>query len=445
MMEMFEGAESFNRDIGGWNTAKVTKMFDMFEGASTFNGDIGGWNVGNVYGMQCMFCDAVAFNRDIGDWNIGNVNNMIWMFNGAEAFNQDIGDWNTGNVTYMNGMFAGAWAFNQDIGDWNTSNVGYMASMFEEAEAFNQDIGDWNTSKVTDMSYMFYGATAFDQDLGAWQVGRVQWMDDMLTDAALSVKNYDSLLNGWAALPSLETYVDFAATTFYTQAAASSRQKLEDEWDWSIADEGLIGFTVAPNAVKFGDQQAGMTSDPKAVTVTNAGTVALSIPAEAFTFTGTDPGQFAVSADSCSSTTVVPEATCTVTVRFSPATPGTKTAALYFASSAPDSPQSVALTGTGVTAPTPAPTVTLPPPPPTPAAQKVKKPPARLKKGRTARLAKESRQGAPVTWQSRTKRNCTVKKHMVKALKPGTCLLKATAPKLPGYKPYRKNFAITVR
>ena len=169
-------------------TTFMTDMSNMFNGASTFNSDIGSWDTSNVTNMYQMFQEALAFNQNIGSWNTSKVTTMSYMFQNASIFNQDIGSWNTSNVTNMQGMFLSfnnASKFNNNgsstIGSWNTSKVTDMNSMFAGASAFNQNIGysstvsttAWNTSNVTNMDYMFYGATIFNQNISSWNVTKV--------------------------------------------------------------------------------------------------------------------------------------------------------------------------------------------------------------------------------------------------------------------------------
>ena len=83
--------------------------------------------------------------------------------------------------------------------------------------------------------------------------------------------------------------------------------------------------------------------------------------------------------------------------------------------------------------------------PVSPSAQSLKKPPAKLKKGKKATLAKKTRQGAKVTWKTSTKKICTVKKYKVTAKKKGKCKLSAKAPAIPGYTALRKKYTIRVK
>ena len=119
------------------------------------------------------FFNDESFNSNIGFWDTSNVTDMSSMFYGATAFNQNIGSWDTSNVTDMVGMFYEASSFNQDIGNWDTSSVTDMVGMFYEASSFNQYIGSWDTSKVTSMERMFWAAEAFNQDLSGWCVSKI--------------------------------------------------------------------------------------------------------------------------------------------------------------------------------------------------------------------------------------------------------------------------------
>ncbi|GMN06341.1 hypothetical protein MTsPCn5_17300 [Croceitalea sp. MTPC5] len=238
MFSMFRGAESFNQDLDTWNTSNVTNMFGMFFLASDFNGDITTWDVSSVTNMSNMFTDARAFNQDISGWNVSNVTEMGSMFGLATSFNQDLNTWDVSNVTNMAFMFENATDFNGDISSWNVSNVIAMGNMFNGVSVFNQDISRWNVSNVTDMAGMLAGATLFDQDLGSWDVSNVTDMTSMLFDVSLSTANYDSLLEGWAGLPNLQSGIAFDAGNSHYCASAEARQLILDTYNWSISDGG---------------------------------------------------------------------------------------------------------------------------------------------------------------------------------------------------------------
>ena len=149
MAEMFHSATSFNRNIRDWDVSEVRNMNSMFYGATAFEGTgIGNWKekTRNVLLMSRMFQGATSFNQDIGGWNVSKVRDMIDMFHGATAFNGNIGDWRekTRNVQNMYFMFYGATTFDQDISGWDISKVRDMSAMFQGATSFNQNLCKWN-------------------------------------------------------------------------------------------------------------------------------------------------------------------------------------------------------------------------------------------------------------------------------------------------------------
>ncbi|MEK7755423.1 MAG: SBBP repeat-containing protein, partial [Acidobacteriota bacterium] len=116
--------------------------------------------------------------------------------------------------------------------------------------------------------------------------------------------------------------------------------------------------TLVPPSLSFGNHSVGTTSAPQTVTLTNSGTAPLII--STVTLTGSHPGDFNKTADTCAGATVAPGNTCTMTVTFGPTALGGRSAALTITDNAPDSPQSVPLSGTGIDTTPPTATVVAP-------------------------------------------------------------------------------------
>lgn len=106
--------------------------------------------------------------------------------------------------------------------------------------------------------------------------------------------------------------------------------------------------TLKRMAFRFGSQRIGTTSARQTTTLTNSGTVALTI--SSITLTGRNVADFAEST-TCplKPATLAPHATCTIGVTFTPAAIGLSSARIRIGDNAGNSLQSVMLIGMGIT------------------------------------------------------------------------------------------------
>jgi hypothetical protein len=120
----------------------------------------------------------------------------------------------------------------------------------------------------------------------------------------------------------------------------------------------LPAVTLTPASLTFASTAQGATSPAQTFTVTSAGIATLHISSVALS--GANPGDFTLTSDTCSGP-FAPNVSCTISVAFSPLGAGQRIANVSIADDAPNSPQSVQLTGTGQAAPPGKPSVTLSP------------------------------------------------------------------------------------
>ena len=114
----------------------------------------------------------------------------------------------------------------------------------------------------------------------------------------------------------------------------------------SLTGRGTLPVAaVSPNSIGFGNQPVFTASNVRTITVTNNGNENLGMSQSVLA--GRDPGQFTIS-DSCAAAiSLAPGDQCTMTVQFIPSTLGGASAVVQVNDSAPDSPQTVNLSGTG--------------------------------------------------------------------------------------------------
>ncbi len=102
---------------------------------------------------------------------------------------------------------------------------------------------------------------------------------------------------------------------------------------------GTTTASLSPTTLAFGIQQINTTSSSKTVRLTNTGTVAL-------TLTSIVPSVNFTETNNCAAS-INPGSRCTITVKFSPTTPGALTGTITITDNATGSPQVVPLTGNG--------------------------------------------------------------------------------------------------
>jgi parallel beta-helix repeat protein len=134
-----------------------------------------------------------------------------------------------------------------------------------------------------------------------------------------------------------DQYVElsFTANTGWSAAQVSEFEVFPG----SGSSSGGSALTASPSSLSFGNEQTGQDSTAQTVTVTNPGSSAVTVSSV------TVSGEFAQT-NTCPSS-LPANGSCTVSVQFEPTTTGTADGTLSVASSAPSSPLTVALTGTG--------------------------------------------------------------------------------------------------
>ncbi|MGD1065026.1 MAG: choice-of-anchor D domain-containing protein, partial [Terracidiphilus sp.] len=153
-----------------------------------------------------------------------------------------------------------------------------------------------------------------------------------------------------AAGSSCSIYVTFTPAS---AASFSATLSVADNASGSPQTVSLTGTGTAPAAslspaLSFPNTLTGTTSSALAATLSNTGTGALNniVPS----ITGTNPGDFALTtgANACGST-LAAGSNCSIYVTFTPASAASFSATLSVADNASGSPQTSALSGTGVT------------------------------------------------------------------------------------------------
>jgi Abnormal spindle-like microcephaly-assoc'd, ASPM-SPD-2-Hydin len=149
---------------------------------------------------------------------------------------------------------------------------------------------------------------------------------------------------------SLPAGTSCAISVTFTPTASGSRSgtlSITDNAAGSPQTVSLSGTGIAPlatlslDSLNFGNQNAGTTSPPRSITLTNSGTAAMTITSISTS------GDFAQT-NNCGASLAV-GASCTINVTFTPTTTQSRIGTLSVTDNASGSPQTVSLSGSGTT------------------------------------------------------------------------------------------------
>jgi hypothetical protein len=119
------------------------------------------------------------------------------------------------------------------------------------------------------------------------------------------------------------------------------------QYTLTVVTGGAPVFTASLTSWNYGVVKVGTTSASKTFTIKNTGTANLVIGT--VTLAGTNPGQFHLTANTCSAHTLVPNGTCTLTATFAPTAAGTMTGYINIPDNAAGNPHKITLSGKGGT------------------------------------------------------------------------------------------------
>jgi photosystem II stability/assembly factor-like uncharacterized protein len=317
-------------------------VYDNQEGfaASTDNGQ--SWSVSNV-----NFSDTGDFVFPVTVVHHPTLSNVAF-----SCGIHDIGlPWNPV------GIF---WSNTSGVGPWDTSyqfGHGYLRSMALDQRdpsiiyvAGTQS--DEGISGVFKFQVTYSGASV----ASVTRIGSV--FNNGLTNTAVSTLLYDRV-NGYlyAATPSgvfrssdgaaswtfLSTGLPYVTSSVLALSPDGNRLLVGTGggiWEFTDTSGAVPAVTVSPRPVAFASVPLG-SSDVRTVAVTNSGSTNLTFNS----VSSSSPVEFSIT-NRCS-TTLSPGGTCSIDLRFSPAAMGLRTANLVLTDNAADSPQIIAISGTG--------------------------------------------------------------------------------------------------
>ena len=181
--------------------------------------------------------------ENASDTCTSGITDMSNLFRSDTTFNSNISHWDVSNVTSMSGMFMDAISFEQPLDKWDVSKVIYFQEMFRRSN-YNGNIENWNVSNGINFKYTFYNNRYFNRNLSQWNIEKAENIDYMFTSTAIDEINYSKILIGWAKQNVKNGLFIEVHNLGYLTEAESYRNKLIDDYGWTIKDSGKISNGV---------------------------------------------------------------------------------------------------------------------------------------------------------------------------------------------------------
>jgi len=150
--------------------------------------------------------------------------------------------------------------------------------------------------------------------------------------------------SGAAYLTGSTNSTNFPVIAGAPQASYAGTNSSTNVFIAKVSAQDAPAVALSPQSLAFGNQTINNSSNPRTVTLVNAGSAPLNIPPNGISVTG----QFSQT-NNCGSVVPAGGGTCTIQVTFTPTQTGSVTDQVTISDDAAGSPQSITVTGTGVT------------------------------------------------------------------------------------------------
>ena len=163
----------------------------------------------------------------------------------AYTFN-DNGTTNDG--LYLNGTITTP--ENMAINDFDSIPLSRQGSQFKNYTGLFPLVNTNMPTILSNTSYdeMFQDATSFNQDISSWDISNVTSMNNMLNNTALSVDNYNLILNTWSSQEVQSNVTLGAEKLKYSSEGKIGRNILINDYKWDIkGDSDNNSIITIPN------------------------------------------------------------------------------------------------------------------------------------------------------------------------------------------------------